>query len=190
MKNLAIFATGGGSNAEAIIQYFKDIEGINVSLIVSNKSKAGVLDRAKRHDIPFHILTRSDFYQSNSTLEVLNEYKIDWIILAGFLWLVPEYLVDAYPNHILNIHPALLPKYGGKGMYGMNVHRAVKENNEQLSGMTIHFVNKEYDKGKHVFQATTELDSGDTPEEIAAKVLKLEHTYYPKIIHHLVKSSD
>ncbi len=188
MKNLAIFASGGGSNAEAIIQHFKDNHDINVRLIVSNKSGAGVLGRAERYGISFHIITRPFFYEGKSILQVLESHDIDWIILAGFLWLIPEYLIDAFPNKMLNIHPALLPKYGGKGMYGINVHKAVKQNNETQSGMTIHFVNKEYDKGKHVFQATTDLSPDDTPEDIAAKVLKLEHKYYPRIIHHLVSS--
>ena len=189
MKNIAIFASGGGSNAEAIIEYMKDVDEINVSLILSNKSNAGVLKRASNHNIDTHILSKSSFYESKEVISVLEGYHIDWIILAGFLWLVPAYLIDAYPERILNIHPALLPKYGGKGMYGINVHRAVKENKETLSGMTIHYVNQEYDKGKHVFQATTELNPDDSPEDIAAKVLKLEHKYYPQVIHHLVVSS-
>ncbi|NNF35274.1 MAG: phosphoribosylglycinamide formyltransferase [Saprospiraceae bacterium] len=189
MKNIAIFASGGGSNAESIIHYMKGIDDINISLIISNKSKAGVLKRAYNHGIDAHLISRSSFYESKEILETLKEYNIDWIILAGFLWLVPAYLIDAYPERILNIHPALLPKYGGKGMYGMNVHKAVKENNEIVSGMTIHFVNQKYDEGKHVFQATTEINPEDSPEDIAAKVLKLEHKYYPQVIHHLVQSS-
>ena len=190
MKNLAIFASGGGSNAEAIIQYFNAIEDIRVNLIVSNKNTAGVLARAEKNNISAHVITRNSFYEDRSVLDILHNHEIDWIILAGFLWLVPEYLIDAYSERMLNIHPALLPKYGGKGMYGIHVHRAVKENKESISGMTIHMVNKEYDKGKHVFQATTELSPLDTPEDIAAKVLKLEHKYYPRIIHHLVNSDD
>lgn len=189
MKHIAIFASGGGSDAEAIIRYMKDIDDINVNLIISNKGRAGVIQRALNHHINTHIISRTSFYESEDILGLLQEYHIDWIILAGFLWLVPAYLIEAYPDRILNIHPALLPKYGGKGMYGMNVHKAVKENKDTVSGMTIHYVNQEYDKGKHVFQATTELSPDDTPEDIAAKVLKLEHKYYPQVIHHLVKSS-
>ena len=186
MKRIAIFASGGGSNAESIIQYFSSIKELEVSLILSNRTKAGVLDRAENHQIPSATFSRDEFYGSETVLNILKSNKIDWIILAGFLWLIPEYLIDAYPNKILNIHPALLPRYGGKGMYGMNVHKAVKSNGDKISGMTIHYVNKVYDEGKQVFQASIQIEPEDSPEDIAAKVLKLEHKYYPKIIHHLV----
>lgn len=186
MKNIAIFASGGGSNAEAIIQHFKDHQNITVSLIISNKKNAYVLERANHHGIPSIIITRDSFYRSEDILADLKAYQIDLIVLAGFLWLVPEYLIDAYPDHIINIHPALLPKYGGKGMYGHHVHQAVKDNNDLISGITIHLVNKEYDKGRHLLQATTFLTATDSPEDIAAKVLKLEHRYFPQVIEHFM----
>lgn len=190
MKNIAIFASGGGSNAQAIIDYFEDVNDIQVSLIVASKSTAGVIDRATRHKIPFIVLNKKEFYQSQIILDTLVYYDIDLIVLAGFLWLIPEYLIHTYPNKIINIHPALLPSYGGKGMYGIHVHRAVKANCEKESGITIHLVNKEYDKGRHLFQASCKLSPEDTPEEIAAKVLKLEHKYFPKVIHHFLTSSS
>ena len=168
MKRIAIFASGGGSNAEAIIQYFKEKENVSVALIVANKSKAFVVERAKTHNIPSIIISRDSFYKEESIVEHLVNYKVDLIVLAGFLWLIPEYLVNAFPQKILNIHPALLPQYGGKGMYGMNVHRAVKENGDEISGITIHYVNNEYDKGKHLFQASVRLSHcsyGSLPED-------------------------
>jgi phosphoribosylglycinamide formyltransferase-1 len=189
VKNIAIFASGGGSNAEAIIQYFKDHHNIKVSLIISNKKNAYVLERAKNHSIPSIITTRDSFYRSEAILADLKKHKIDLIVLAGFLWLVPEYLIDAYPDRIINIHPALLPKYGGKGMYGHHVHQAVKDNNDPISGITIHLVNKDYDKGRHLLQATTLLSSTDSPEDIAAKVLKLEHRYFPQVIEHILNDA-
>ena len=182
MKNIAIFASGGGSNAEAIIQHFKDHKSIKVSLIVSNKKNAYVLERARKHQIPSLRINRDLFYNSTDILSQLKRQQIDVIILAGFLWLIPEYLIDSYLDRILNIHPALLPKYGGKGMYGHHVHQAVKDNKEKISGITIHLVNKEYDKGRHLLQATAVLDPEDSPDDIASKVLKLEHRYFPQVI--------
>ncbi len=188
MTRIAIFASGGGSNAEAIINHFKDVDSITVSLIVTNKSDAGIIKRANNHGIPFLVITKSELKNQDFLLTKLKGDKIDFIVLAGFLLLIPSYLVEAYPQKIVNIHPALLPAYGGKGMYGMNVHRAVKENEEEMSGMTIHYVNQAYDEGKHIFQASIKIDATDTAEEIAGKVLKLEHKYYSKVIDYLLKS--
>lgn len=182
MKRIAIFASGGGTNAQKIIDYFQKDKNVEVSLIVSNKPGAFVLTRAENHNIPAYIIDRESFYESNEVISELNKYGIDMIILAGFLWLIPEYLIDQYQNKILNIHPALLPDYGGKGMYGIHVHRAVKENNEAMSGISIHYVNHEYDKGELIFQASCKLDESDTPYDIAEKVQKLEHKYYPIVI--------
>ena len=187
MKKIAILASGRGSNAEAIIQYFKNVDDIEVSLIVTNKIKAGVIHRAQNHVIPIHIIERNQLYNSEKLLDLMLEYEINVIVLAGFLLLVPIYLIQAYPEKILNIHPALLPQYGGKGMYGMNVHKAVKENRDIMSGITIHLVNEKFDEGKQLFQASCRLEQEDTAESIAAKVLKLEHKYYPKVIHYFIE---
>ena len=187
--NLAIFASGTGSNATKIVEYFRNSNHINVSLIVSNKSKAGVLRMAEENEIPTLILNRQEFYETESILEKLNTYSIDYLILAGFLWLIPKCLVQAFENRIINIHPALLPKYGGKGMYGMHVHRAVKEAREKESGMTIHFVNEQYDDGAIIYQAKCSLEENDSPDDIARKVLKLEHTYFAKVIEEVVSTS-
>jgi phosphoribosylglycinamide formyltransferase-1 len=186
MKRLAIFASGSGTNAEKIIQYFDQNPEVEVSLIVSNKAEAGVLNFAEHYDIPTMIIDRGFLYGSNQMLFELNHQSIDCIVLAGFLWLVPAYLIDAFPKKIINIHPALLPKYGGKGMYGHFVHQAVKDAGEQKSGITIHFVNELYDDGAIIFQATCDLTPEDTPSDIAKKVQKLEHQYYPAIIDQVI----
>lgn len=186
MKNIAIFASGSGSNALKIIEYFKPSSTIAVKVIVCNRQNAGVLDKARNHGIKTLMITRKDFYESEVLLNQLNELQIDFIALAGFLWLIPEYLVDRYPSQIVNIHPALLPKYGGKGMYGMHVHRAVKAAGEQQSGLTIHYVNKDYDEGAIILQRRVQLEPTDAPEAIAAKVLKQEHRYYPIVIEDLL----
>ncbi len=188
-KNIVIFASGTGSNAKKIVDHFKHHAGINVSLIVSNNPSAKVLEMAANEGIPTHVITRDSFYQKQDILKIFNEYSIDYVVLAGFLWLVPKYLVNAYLNRMVNIHPALLPKYGGKGMYGMNVHRAVKEAGEKTSGITIHFVNEQYDDGDIVFQKECQLSGKDAPEAIAEKVLRLEHRYYPTIVENLVNNS-
>lgn len=185
-KNIAIFASGSGSNAKKILEYFNERLDINVSLIVSNKRKAGVLNHAKSFGVPTLILDRPYFYDNTSILEVLENERIDLIVLAGFLWLIPVYLIEAYPDKIVNIHPALLPKYGGKGMYGHHVHEAVKSNNESESGMTIHFVNEHFDEGAHLFQAKCAITPDDSAEEIAKKVLQLEHRHYAEVIDRLL----
>lgn len=186
MKRIAILASGIGSNALKIIEHLRDNEQIEVALVASNRKSAKVLDMAANHGITNRVITRSDFYESDTFLTELKEAEIDWIILAGFLWLVPTNLISTYSNRIINIHPALLPAYGGKGMYGMIVHKAVKENSEIISGMTIHLVNENYDEGAIIFQGRTDIVSNDSAEDIAAKVLKLEHEYYPMVVEGLV----
>jgi len=182
LKNIAIFASGTGSNARKIVAHFRDNRTVNVSLIVSNKAKAKVLDMAKDNDIPTLIINRTAFYKSASLLNDLKKHQIDFIALAGFLWLIPAYLVKAFPNRMINIHPALLPKYGGKGMYGHHVHEAVYKNKENISGITLHYVNEHYDEGHIIFQATCPVTSTDTPTDIARNVLVLEHYYFPRIL--------
>lgn len=190
MKKIAIFASGTGSNARKIVEHLEGSNNIEVSLIVSNKAKAGVLDLAKAHQIPYLVLNRQDFYHTENILKEFTINQIGFIVLAGFLWLIPNYLVKAYSGRIVNIHPALLPAYGGKGMYGMNVHRAVWEAREKESGMTIHFVNEQYDEGQIIFQAKCAISSKDSPEDIAKKVLQLEHRHYPEVIEKTITMKD
>lgn len=186
MKKIAIFASGGGSNARKIIEHFQDSSDIRVALVVSNKKDAGVLDIAVAHEIPTFLLSRAGFYESEEILKILDEYQVDFIVLAGFLWLVPGYLIRAFPKKIVNIHPALLPLFGGKGMYGGHVHAAVKAAGAKESGITIHFANEHYDAGDVIFQTTCALEEADTPETIARKVLALEHEHFPKVIERLL----
>jgi len=181
MKRLVIFASGSGSNAENIINYFKDVTDIAVVSVLSNRKNAGVFERCKRLGIDCFYFSKDDFTLKNKVLSVLKQ-SADYIILAGFLLKIPESIVTAFPNRIINIHPALLPKYGGKGMYGMHVHATVKENKETETGITIHFVNKYYDEGAIIFQAKTVINEADTPEDIAQKVHLLEYEHFPKII--------
>ena len=190
MKNIAIFASGGGSNARKIIEHFENSNLARVVLVVSNKKDAGVLDIAHAHHIPTHLLGRTDFYESKKILSILDERRVDLIVLAGFLWLVPGYLIEAYPKRIVNIHPALLPLFGGKGMYGGHVHTAVKAAGAKESGITIHFANEHYDAGDIIFQTTCALTEEDTPETIARKVLALEHEHFPKVVEGLLRKVD
>lgn len=183
MKQLAIFASGQGTNAKNIIAYFQGHANIAIKLIVSSHPKAGVLDKAAQARVPSLVLDKTEYYGSgDSLLTRLKNDSIDGIILAGFLWLVPAYILDRYPHAIINIHPALLPKYGGKGMYGMRVHQSVWANRESTSGITIHEVNAHYDEGKIIFQTGFPVSSIDTPDDIAAKVHQLEYEHYPKVI--------
>ena len=186
MKKIAIFASGRGSNARKIIEHFDGNDEVEVRLIISNKKDAGVLDMGPEFVIPTKILTREAFYKTEDLVKDLKAYEIDLIVLAGFLWLIPTYLVKYFRRKIVNIHPALLPKYGGKGMYGMNVHKAVHAAKEKESGITIHFVNTEYDKGAVIFQKSCAISPSDTPKDIADKVLKLEHEYFPRVISKLL----
>ncbi len=190
MQKIAIFASGGGSNAEAIFKYFESHKEIKVQLVLSNRKDAYVLERAENYSINNLSITKDQFYNSSIVQEALTDNAIDYIILAGFLLLIPNYLVQLYPDKVLNIHPALLPKYGGKGMYGHHVHQAVFDNFEKESGMTIHLVNDKYDDGKVLFQAKTTLAPTDTPSRIAEKVLKLEHMHYPEQIEKYIRSQS
>lgn len=183
MRQLAIFASGQGTNAKNIIQYFKGHPHLKIGLIVSSHSKAGVLEVSAQAGIPYVVLDKKEYYGSgDEILRVLSTHHIDGIVLAGFLWLVPSYILERYDHSIINIHPALLPKYGGKGMYGMRVHQAVWANHETITGITIHEVNAQYDEGKTIFQAKCPVMPLDTPEDIAHKVHQLEYTHYPKVI--------
>ncbi|MFO0468226.1 MAG: phosphoribosylglycinamide formyltransferase [Bacteroidota bacterium] len=188
VKNLAILASGAGSNAQKILEYFSSRRDIAVRLIVSNKKDAGVLNIAKLASIDTFVVTRDSFYSSTNLLVELDKRNIDFIVLAGFLWLIPPYLIQHYPDRIINIHPALLPKYGGKGMYGHFVHEAVHLAKDTHSGITIHFVNEKYDEGSIVFQERCEILPSDQPEDIAKKVQVLEHSHYPTVIDQLVSS--
>lgn len=183
MKRLAIFASGSGSNAEQIIKYFhaKDTE-VSVELILSNKSNAYVLERAKKLGVESLVFDRKQFYDSDEIVDLLRDKSIDLIILAGFLWLVPENLIAAFSDRIVNIHPALLPKYGGKGMYGGRVHEAVVDQGETETGITIHLVDEVYDNGAILRQEKCDIIPGDTPESVAEKVHQLEYQYFPKTI--------
>ncbi len=187
---IAIFASGSGTNAERIVQHFNDVEGISVALILSNKPNAFVLTRAERLKVPTFVFAKSDFYTKSTVLEKLQEEAIDFIVLAGFLWLVPNNLILAFPNKIMNIHPALLPKYGGKGMYGSKVHEAVKEAGDEQTGITIHYVNEKYDEGQIIFQATCPVNQEDTSKSIADKVHQLEYAHFPGVIEETITKSS
>lgn len=186
---LALFVSGGGSNARVIIDRFRQRPalGVEVVLLVSSNAGAGALAMAEERGVPTLVLERRAFRETRGLLNKLDQYGVDFIALAGFLWLVPPYLVRAFAGRMTNIHPALLPAYGGKGMYGINVHRAVKENGEEESGITIHYVNERYDEGAYLFQAAVRLDEQDTPAEIAARVLRLEHANYWRVLAGIAK---
>ncbi len=185
-KNIAIFASGSGSNAENIIRYFRDNKHAVVALVISNKSDAGVLTRVSSFDIPTFVALKDDWTPDGQVISLLNKYNIDFIVLAGFLRRIPETLLNNYSNKIINIHPSLLPKYGGKGMYGDKVHQAVVAAEEKESGITIHYVNEHYDEGGIIYQATCPVLTSDTPDDVAAKVHQLEYKYYPVVIEELL----
>lgn len=185
MKRLAILASGSGSNAEEIIAFIKGVRSIEIGCVISNKRDAGVLDRAAAHGIDSKVFKKKDWSDQDRILSYFRENKIHFIVLAGYLQKIPDYLIQAYPDRIVNIHPALLPSYGGKGMYGMNVHRAVHKNQEKHSGITIHLVNENYDEGEIIFQARCPVLAEDTPEDIQKRVLVLEHKYYPVVVKYL-----
>jgi len=190
MKNIAIFASGKGTNAEHISKYFAGEPGINVAIILTNNPKAFVLERAKRLGIPTLVFDRNTFYKMKEVLQVLMDKHIDLIVLAGFLWLVPGNLIDAFRGKIINIHPALLPKYGGKGMYGNRVHQTVIDNGEKYSGITIHYVDEKYDEGRVVFQKEIPVLEDDTPDTLAARIHKLEYEFYPRVIENLLQEQQ
>jgi phosphoribosylglycinamide formyltransferase-1 len=187
MSNIAIFASGSGSNAEQIIRHFAGDPAHSVKLVLSNRADAYVLERADNLGIPSLVFNRSSFYETRQILDALNEASVDLVVLAGFLWLVPDYLLRAYPQRIINIHPALLPDFGGRGMYGMKVHEAVIRAGRVTSGITIHLVDEQYDRGKILFQAECPVLAGDTPDDLAARIHELEHRYYPEIIRNYLE---
>jgi len=187
MTKIAVFASGSGTNAENIIKYFKFNNNIIVSIIFTNNQKAGVIERANRLNVPVSIFSKEDFYQNGKVSEMLKNNKIDFIVLSGFLWLVPINIIENFKMKIINIHPALLPKYGGKGMYGEKVHKTIIENGEKESGITIHYVNNKYDDGDIIFQAKCIIETNDTAESLANKIHKLEYEFYPKVIEKTIE---
>ena len=186
MKQLAIFSSGAGSNAARIIDRFRHHPTIKVSLIVCNRPGAGVLGIAEREGIPVLLIEKEVFFRGDAYVEQLRDSQIDFLVLAGFLWKIPAALVQAYRGRIINIHPALLPKYGGKGMYGRYVHEAVIGAKDKESGITIHYVDELYDHGQAIFQAQVVVEPDDTPETLAAKVQQLEHEHFPRVIEEVV----
>ncbi len=186
MKQIAIFASGGGSNAARIIDHFKLNPQIRVSLVLCNKPGAGVLGIADANAIPSVFLDKEQFFRGDGYVPFLKEKKIDLIVLAGFLWKIPDSLIEAFPGRIINIHPALLPKYGGKGMYGHHVHQAVIDNKEKESGISIHYVDGHYDNGDIIFQATCPVLQEDNADTLAKRVQALEHEHFPRVIEQLI----
>jgi phosphoribosylglycinamide formyltransferase-1 len=188
MKKIVIFASGSGTNAENIIKYFEYKDIATVVAVFTNNPKAKVIERAGNFKIPAEIFSKEEFNQGK-ILQKIFDYAPDLIVLAGFLLKMPENIIESYPDRIINIHPALLPKYGGKGMYGMNVHKAVVENREKETGITIHFVNENYDEGNIIFQKKVTLLVSDTPEVVAEKIHELEQQYFPAVIDDLLTSN-
>ena len=186
MKKIAIFASGSGSNAENIIRFFDGNPEISVDSVFCNVPDAFVLQRAGKYGIPSRVFNRGELRAPEGVLRQLQERGVDFIVLAGFLWLIPSCITNAFPGRIINIHPALLPAYGGKGMYGMNVHRAVIEAGEEESGITIHFVNADYDEGAIIFQAKCPVTREDSPESLAEKIHALEYEHFPRIIEQTI----
>ncbi len=186
MKNIAIFASGSGTNAENIIKYFEKSKNIQVKLVLSNKKDAYVLERAKKYQVETFVFSNDELKNTQIVLEKLKESEIDFIVLAGFMRMIPQDILTVYHNKIINIHPALLPKFGGRGMYGDKVHKAVIDAGEKVSGITIHYVNENYDEGAIIFQATCPVCESDTPDTLAEKVHALEYNHYPNIIEEVV----
>jgi phosphoribosylglycinamide formyltransferase-1 len=186
VKKIAVFASGAGSNAEKIINHFREHASIEVALVVCNRPGAGVLEIAAANQIPSLLIDKEKFFRGDAYIKELKEHEIDFIVLAGFLWKVPPMLIKAFPGRIVNIHPALLPKYGGKGMYGHHVHQAVIDHREKESGITIHYVDELYDHGSSIFQAFCPVLPGDTAASLAQRVLALEHQYYPLVIEEVI----
>lgn len=186
MKRLSIFVSGGGTNLQRIAEYFADNPDVEIAKVICNNPRAYAIERAKNLGIPCKLIKKAEFNSADFSRELLDE-GIDLVVLAGFLWLVPQHLIDAFPNKIINIHPALLPKFGGKGFYGEHVHEAVVAAKEEFSGITIHYVNEHYDSGDIIFQAKVALDEDETPDSLAAKIHKLEYQHYPEVIEGLLK---
>jgi phosphoribosylglycinamide formyltransferase 1 len=186
-KRIAIFASGSGSNAQKIMEHFKRSTEAEVVLVLTNNPQAYVLQRADNFEIPSHIFTRREFYETDDVIRLLKNLQVDLIVLAGFLWLVPASLLQAFPNKVINLHPALLPKYGGPGMYGDHVHNAVLAGKDEESGITIHFVNDKYDEGEIIHQSRFKIDPGDNLEVVKFKGQQLEHQHFPRVIEGLLK---
>ena len=186
MKRIAVFVSGSGSNAENLVKYFRRSNHARVSIMLCNNKNAYALERARSLGIPSLTFDKEDFYANGKILLTLQEQQVDLIVLAGFLWLVPQNIIDHYKGRIVNIHPALLPKFGGKGMFGMHVHEAVIAANEKESGITIHYVNGNYDEGNTIFQAKVQILPADTPADLAAKIHELEYRYFPIEIEKLI----
>lgn len=184
--NIALFASGNGSNAEKFFEHFRNHDSVKIGCLLSNNADAFALTRAENNQIPTFTFNRHEFRETDAVLLYLQDKGITHIVLAGFMWLVPPYLIQAYPNRIVNIHPALLPKYGGKGMYGDHVHKAVIENKEEESGITIHYVNEIYDDGKIIFQGRCKVLGEDDPDTLAERIHQLEYEYYPKVVEAVV----
>ncbi|MBP2831182.1 phosphoribosylglycinamide formyltransferase [Aquimarina sp. U1-2] len=187
MKRIIIFASGSGTNAENIITYFQERNTAKVTHVFSNNRQAKVLKRAHKHNVKALHFDRASFYHSNDVLHLLKDAQPDLIVLAGFLWIFPKRIIDAFPDRVINIHPALLPKYGGKGMYGRHVHEAVIQNKENQSGITIHYVNEHYDEGAIIFQAKTSIDPADTADDVAQAIHQLEYKHFPVVIEKVLE---
>ena len=186
MKRIAIFASGSGTNAENLIKHFRTHPLGQVEMVLTNRPEAGVIERSKKLGVETVIFTRQAFYETDQILELLKERKIDLLVLAGFLWLVPSNIIEAFEGRLINIHPAILPKYGGKGMYGNRVHQAVIDSGDTESGITIHHVNQAYDEGSIIFQAGCEVLDDDTPDSLAERIHQLEYKYFPKVVEDLL----
>ncbi len=189
-KRIVIFASGSGTNAENIIKFFKDSKNVEVSAVLSNKRNAGALKRAYDHNVKALLFDKEALYESHDVLNILKDMDPDLIVLAGFLWLFPSNIIREFPDRIINIHPALLPKYGGKGMYGAKVHEAIIAQKEKESGITIHYVNEKYDEGQTIFQTTTSISENDTPETLATKIHELEYKHFPEVIQKILEKNN
>ncbi len=189
-KRVAVFASGNGTNAERLFEYFKNHSSIKIQLLLCNNPSAGVIERAERWSVPVVLFDRNDLKKTRRVQDALKSEAIDWIALAGFLWLLSSDIVSAYPNKIVNLHPSLLPKYGGKGMYGAHVHKAVIEAGDQESGITIHLVNDEYDQGQIIFQARCKVESGDNSDTLASKVHELEYKHFPPTLEKTILGEE
>jgi phosphoribosylglycinamide formyltransferase-1 len=186
--HIAIFASGSGTNAQNMIEYFRDHPAIHISLIISNRSDAYVLKRAENENVPYVMLSGNDWKENGKASQVLRNFGIDFIVLAGYLRLLPYWLIKKYPGRIVNIHPALLPNYGGKGMHGEHIHKAVIASGDKQSGITIHYVNEDYDKGDIIFQTRCPVLPSDTPDSLAERIHELEYEHYPRVVEELVMS--
>ena len=189
-KNIVIFASGSGSNAQRLLEHFEHHPDIRVAALLSNNPNAYALKRAETYHVPAFVFNREEFYKSDKVLQQIQQFKPNLIVLAGFLWLVPQNLLQAFPNRIINIHPALLPQYGGKGMHGRHVHAAVVQSGDPESGITVHYINEEYDKGAFIRQERCPVLPTDTPEDLAARVLQLEHQFLPLVVEQLLSAQD